>query len=61
MQQRLKQMLRLALRFALLGAQALEVVDDIVTDESPPSSPGHTFRQPSHQNVSLSLPDHDET
>jgi hypothetical protein len=34
-QQRLKQVLRLALGFALLGMQLLEFVDYIVTDELP--------------------------
>ena len=58
MQQRLEQMLRLALGFALLGAQPLEFVDNIVSDEPPPSSSGHTFWQSPHKIMSLGLPNH---
>jgi hypothetical protein len=60
MQQRLKQMLHLALRFALLGAQPLESVDDIVSDEPLLSSSGHAFLQPPHKIMRLSLPNHSE-
>jgi hypothetical protein len=42
MQQRLEQMLRLALGVALLGAQLLEFVDDIVSEVAVLFSPGLT-------------------
>jgi hypothetical protein len=60
MQQRLEQMLRLALGFALLGTQPLEFVDDIVTDEPSLLSSTHAFLQPPHKVMSLSLPNHSE-
>jgi len=58
MQQRLEQMLRLAFSLALLGAQPLEFVDYIVTDEPPLSSSGHALLQPPHKIMGLRLPNH---